>query len=316
MQSNKKGFTLIELLVVIAIIAILAAILFPVFAQAKEAAKKTSCLSNFNGVAKAFHLYFGDWDDHMPLVNYCPCSITHCTGSNPEQSNWILDMQPYIANIKYTRCPSDPNATDRGLDRDPVTNLPGANQRERYFNWTTKANHGLNSQYLAPMVRYTTAINRCTGLPQDGPAAINMSRVAQPSETIAILDSIWDRAPSNGAPVDGGNWALDPPCRFYTGGENSFPAIGGVLGIWWFGGWNPTSPTAWNTFGGAFPYHLASKAMGAQTWTRRNEGVVTVSFLDGHSKPLRIDRITAGCDVRNAWGGFIFDRESYIWDLQ
>ena len=63
----RSGFTLIELLVVIAIIAILAAILFPVFAQAKAAAKKIGCLSNFNQVTKGMMLYFSDNDDAFPL---------------------------------------------------------------------------------------------------------------------------------------------------------------------------------------------------------------------------------------------------------
>jgi len=65
MQSLKKGFTLIELLVVIAIIAILAAILFPVFAQAKEAAKKTQCLSNVKNLTLACVMYSSDYDDYM-----------------------------------------------------------------------------------------------------------------------------------------------------------------------------------------------------------------------------------------------------------
>ena len=63
----KKAFTLIELLVVIAIIAILAAILFPVFAQAKEAAKRTACLSNAKQIALSQKMYSGDNDDVLPI---------------------------------------------------------------------------------------------------------------------------------------------------------------------------------------------------------------------------------------------------------
>ncbi|MCG9894861.1 MAG: prepilin-type N-terminal cleavage/methylation domain-containing protein, partial [Fimbriimonadaceae bacterium] len=70
-SSTKKGFTLIELLVVIAIIAILAAILFPVFAQAKAAAKRTQTLSNIKNVGTAIQLYMGDYDDILPRNDDC-----------------------------------------------------------------------------------------------------------------------------------------------------------------------------------------------------------------------------------------------------
>src|SRR5580692_1236469 len=67
MHSHKKAFTLIELLVVIAIIAILAAILFPVFAQARESARKTSCLSNMKQISLGLTMYVQDYDERFPV---------------------------------------------------------------------------------------------------------------------------------------------------------------------------------------------------------------------------------------------------------
>ena len=97
----KRAFTLIELLVVIAIIAILAAILFPVFAQAKEAAKKTSCLSNDKQMGTALFLYAGDNEDTL-----CQTSWEN-DAAHPYQVHWTFLMQPYIKNWDMFRCPSD-----------------------------------------------------------------------------------------------------------------------------------------------------------------------------------------------------------------
>jgi prepilin-type N-terminal cleavage/methylation domain-containing protein len=66
-MHRRKGFTLIELLVVIAIIAILAAILFPVFAQARDKARQTTCTSNTKQTALAFMMYINDYDETFPL---------------------------------------------------------------------------------------------------------------------------------------------------------------------------------------------------------------------------------------------------------
>jgi len=99
----RKAFTLIELLVVIAIIAILAAILFPVFAQAKEAAKKSACLSNMKQLGIALTLYEGDNDDALPQTSWeMPTGVTY-------QTHWSYFIQPYAKNLGIFVCPSDPH---------------------------------------------------------------------------------------------------------------------------------------------------------------------------------------------------------------
>lgn len=108
----KKAFTLIELLVVIAIIAILAAILFPVFAQAKEAAKKTSCLSNAKQMATATYLYMTDYDDLLCQVSWEKSATPQPFNNGGYQIHWTYLMQPYIKNWQIFVCPSD---------SDPVT---------------------------------------------------------------------------------------------------------------------------------------------------------------------------------------------------
>src|SRR5262249_32018947 len=85
----RPAFTLIELLVVIAIIAILAAILFPVFAQAREAARKTMCVSNVRELGLGWNMYAQDYDETFPLTAQC-CTV------NGEQTFWQEMIEPYF----------------------------------------------------------------------------------------------------------------------------------------------------------------------------------------------------------------------------
>jgi len=97
---KRSGFTLIELLVVIAIIAILAAILFPVFAQAKAAAKKTSAISNFNQIDKGVLMYENDNDDLYPVHKYADPATGNATGNRVgwQPIMWRELVEPYIKN--------------------------------------------------------------------------------------------------------------------------------------------------------------------------------------------------------------------------
>jgi len=99
--NTRHGFTLIELLVVIAIIAILAAILFPVFARARESARQASCASNTRQYATATLMYVQDYDETFPMSAYM-------NGDCVATFYWAVE--PYVKNSQVTVCPSEPQA--------------------------------------------------------------------------------------------------------------------------------------------------------------------------------------------------------------
>ncbi len=164
--SGKRGaFTLIELLVVIAIIAILAAILFPVFAQAREKARQTSCASNQRQIVLATLQYVQDFDETWPItrpvengantnfVTLWPASDTFTTASPVARSVWINATQPYIKTWAVWSCPS---AED--------------------YNWFNEAESALGQ------ARFSYAVNGYLNCYPD-------ASIVEPARTVALFEN-------------------------------------------------------------------------------------------------------------------------------
>ena len=131
MKCKRPGFTLIELLVVIAIIAILASILFPVFAQAREKARSTQCLSNTRQMGNALNMYLQDYDETFHKGAGLRTPAQHGFGSHTSLDgweNWPWFYGPYVKNISIFDCSSTP---------DQLLNLTGS-------NWGNDGNYGYN----------------------------------------------------------------------------------------------------------------------------------------------------------------------------
>jgi prepilin-type N-terminal cleavage/methylation domain-containing protein/prepilin-type processing-associated H-X9-DG protein len=157
LTGKRSGFTLIELLVVIAIIAILAAILFPVFAQAREKARQTACLNNQKQWATAALMYIGDYDDTYPLsMSYN--GTTWFTGLHDTPANWRLTntaqiarhnafwvnaVLPYIKTAEIAYCPSVEDHDYAGADYS-AARAPIIRNTFQY--------NGLLTQYPAAMI--------------------------------------------------------------------------------------------------------------------------------------------------------------------
>ncbi|MFW5867445.1 MAG: DUF1559 domain-containing protein, partial [Armatimonadota bacterium] len=209
----RKGFTLIELLVVIAIIAILAAILFPVFARAREKARQTACLSNVKQIALATQMYAQDHGEMLPQGGtWSPDDV---------MIRWYDALEPYLKNEQILICPSSQN-----------NDAPNT--------W----NYGF--------VRQTTGYNGTIGgftLPDgtavpSGPAPVALAQVQNPSETVLLSDAhnfyteldFWYRSDSPYDEVGGAYYWVDGR---HNGGAN----LGFMDGhAKWFASTSPYGP--------------------------------------------------------------------------
>ncbi|MGV3615549.1 MAG: prepilin-type N-terminal cleavage/methylation domain-containing protein [Fimbriimonas sp.] len=141
MRSNLKAFTLIELLVVIAIIAILAAILFPVFAQAKTAAKRTSDLANVKQIALGVTMYMGDNDDAPPLYRVVDNGADWWTS---RMHSWKDSTLPYIKNggKAYGAGETYKQNGNGGIFQSPMADAPWSDLSPLYWGYPAMTGTG------------------------------------------------------------------------------------------------------------------------------------------------------------------------------
>lgn len=140
---RRPGFTLIELLVVIAIIAILAAILFPVFARAREKARQTSCLSNCKQMVLGMLMYGQDFDETIcPYFNSNTYAALQAAGDSNawNDASWYGLLQPYIKNWQVVYCPSKGQYLSYGVNGYHVTGCQGCNGTTSFSRFQRPAN--------------------------------------------------------------------------------------------------------------------------------------------------------------------------------
>jgi prepilin-type N-terminal cleavage/methylation domain-containing protein len=274
---KQRAFTLIELLVVIAIIAILAAILFPVFAQAKAAAKKTAALSNIKQLGVASAMYLTDNDGVYPMG----------LGRDwwaPRDGGWTIDTQPYIKSYALLLDPSDPKSkrlwpADFTTGGNRNTALPISFAANGAMKWDS----GLNSW----------AVYGLMGLMQDSWIKRNSAAegaVTKPAETVMFASRhngqiLW----GNGLYMPGVNWwDGDGSAGQIPDGANT--DVNGV---------DRTVPYATN----------------GVTWNKNGHfGAVSVTteqglfvFADGHAKamnPVATNPHSANQPTRNMWDAY------------
>lgn len=200
---KRRGFTLIELLVVIAIIAILAAILFPVFARAREAARATACKSNLKQIGNAVLMYAQDYDENLPFNPYLAAN----TRRFPRDGQDLLNTDdygiasdlifPYVKNRQVFGCPSSNKATTGG-------------------NWKYEHDYAWNTS-----VFYVNA-------------ASPLADIQKPAEVLFSTDTIWEYLQSNTWTENCGSGYPSGPNGWGGNGAGRFKSRhSGMLNVLW-----------------------------------------------------------------------------------
>ena len=205
-SPKRSAFTLIELLVVIAIIAILAAILFPVFGRARENARRSSCQSNLKQIGLGMLQYSQDYDEQMVRTSY---GASFGDGaSNADRWKWADAVQPYIKSTQVFDCPSD---TDTTFGPPYYYNQPGVGNND--------PNGGNDTRRVSSYAINTAAYNGNPDIGSRNAPAWNGGDVASSSIEDAA-GTLWIADKETDGNADNGHRLLGNAIRYSTDAPN------------------------------------------------------------------------------------------------
>jgi len=278
----RKGFTLIELLVVIAIIAILAAMLFPVYAQAKATAKGAASISNVKQIGLAHIMYANDNDDNFVPVGTWNSNDPDAWASAGGYAGWPLLLDPYQKSVD--------------LNGSPLSSgMIGGGEIARRAG-TRFVNYGYNYTYLSPSLCCTWPTPITT---------IGSTSVANPAGTVMFTER-------TGRGNDGGIWWYGAGVGWMTIGTVEAPDCYTTPDYWCGGGWGTDS--FWSD---QVPSEQEGKWTGLNA--PRANGQIPTTFTDGHTSKLSPGALARGTNWTKdtpAASIVVTDASQYLWDTR